>query len=534
MLSQIERKSILAAETKPRAVIYARVSTDEQAETGTSLEAQVRAAIAYAEKAGLEVVRTFREDFTGTKLDRPEFNQVRAMLQTGQADALIVYKSDRLDRSWMGYNTLIIMQELMAINAELHYSENAHKVDFDNPMDVFMWGSLGGWQAGVDRDNIVKKLQLGRQNRAREGYVVPSGQHIPYGYNKVKRNGRWYFEIDPEKAEHVKMIFHWYVYDDENGKPLSYRGIIKKLGTLGIKPVQSKTKTYWNVASIGAILQNETYIGTWHYGKKAAHKNIPVSVPAIIDRELFDQAAKARKERLKRSGRGVPLLLSGIAECPVCGASMVKVSVKSGYCYYQCNGACIRQPSQKEKCPHKKLYPEKLIDNAIWAEIAAIITDPKRRRAGIDAYQKRQQGRVSPLQIELQNVGNAIKSINKDLNALYEAFRDATGKRHRVLLNSDIERTESQLEALESRRETLESQIADTAGTPEAAADLDKILEAMVADLETIGGDLTSKRQFLRRIGFSAIMGTDAKDRRYVSFHSKIGDGTFYTLSNIT
>lgn len=53
MLTQSERKTILTADVKTRAIVYCRVSTDEQAESGTSLEAQVTAGIEYAAKAGL-------------------------------------------------------------------------------------------------------------------------------------------------------------------------------------------------------------------------------------------------------------------------------------------------------------------------------------------------------------------------------------------------------------------------------------------------------------------------------------------------
>jgi len=45
------------------------------------------------------VADPFREDYTGKTLDRPELSKVREMLKARQADVLIVYKTDRLDRS---------------------------------------------------------------------------------------------------------------------------------------------------------------------------------------------------------------------------------------------------------------------------------------------------------------------------------------------------------------------------------------------------------------------------------------------------
>ncbi len=73
-----------------KAVIYARVSTDEQAERGTSIQAQLETCHDYAKENGLEVVKEYKEDYTGTTLDRPELNQLQDDLKNGLAIAVIV------------------------------------------------------------------------------------------------------------------------------------------------------------------------------------------------------------------------------------------------------------------------------------------------------------------------------------------------------------------------------------------------------------------------------------------------------------
>ena len=97
MKQQTQTTSILDNPTVlERAIIYARVSTDEQAETGTSIDNQVEKSLTYAEANNIQVVAIFKEDYTGKVLDRPELNKVREMLRSGQADNLIVYKTNRL------------------------------------------------------------------------------------------------------------------------------------------------------------------------------------------------------------------------------------------------------------------------------------------------------------------------------------------------------------------------------------------------------------------------------------------------------
>lgn len=70
---------------------YIRVSTRKQARDGNSLEAQREALTA----AGAEKIYT--DTFTGTKIERPEFDRLRAQLRRG--DVLIVTRLDRLARS---------------------------------------------------------------------------------------------------------------------------------------------------------------------------------------------------------------------------------------------------------------------------------------------------------------------------------------------------------------------------------------------------------------------------------------------------
>ncbi len=91
---------------------YARVSTKGQAKDGNSLEAQVKA----IEEAGVSKEDIFIDSFTGTKLDRPEFNRLRMKLRKG--DTLIVTKMDRLGRSVSQVSALIneLLDEGITIN----------------------------------------------------------------------------------------------------------------------------------------------------------------------------------------------------------------------------------------------------------------------------------------------------------------------------------------------------------------------------------------------------------------------------------
>ena len=83
-----------------RAVAYVRVSTDKQASTGLSLDAQRTKVTAYARLYDLELIDVIVDAGASAKtLERPGLTRALAMLEYGQADALVVVKLDRLTRS---------------------------------------------------------------------------------------------------------------------------------------------------------------------------------------------------------------------------------------------------------------------------------------------------------------------------------------------------------------------------------------------------------------------------------------------------
>ena len=81
-----------------RAIIYVRVSTDEQAK-GYSLQTQVEGCTRYAQEMGYTIAATFQEDYTGTTLDRPALNEMRNFITSDSSiSVLIVYDLDRIAR----------------------------------------------------------------------------------------------------------------------------------------------------------------------------------------------------------------------------------------------------------------------------------------------------------------------------------------------------------------------------------------------------------------------------------------------------
>lgn len=138
---------------------YARVSTKGQARDGNSLEAQEKA----LREAG--AVKIFHDSFTGTKLTRPEFDKLKALLQQG--DTLIVTKLDRFARSAAQGSQMI--EELISRGITVHIL-NLGIMD-NSPTGRLIRNVMLSF-AEFERDMIVERTQEGKAIAREKGVRV--------------------------------------------------------------------------------------------------------------------------------------------------------------------------------------------------------------------------------------------------------------------------------------------------------------------------------------------------------------------------
>lgn len=128
---------------------YARVSTKGQATNGNSLEEQVKR----LKEEGCKVI--YQEAFTGTKADRPQFNELLSLLKEG--DTLVVTKLDRFARSTVdGIQTVTGLFEK---GVKVHIL-NMGLVE-DTPTGRLIFNILSSF-AEFERDMIVERTQEGK------------------------------------------------------------------------------------------------------------------------------------------------------------------------------------------------------------------------------------------------------------------------------------------------------------------------------------------------------------------------------------
>ncbi len=420
-----------------RAVLYARVSTDEQA-NNYSIPSQIEACRKYAESHGLAVVANFTEDYTGAEPleKRPEGRRTYAMLSDGEVDALIVYTMDRLVRppdDGDEWDTPILIRGLAKLGKEIH---TVNRGRLGTSFAELLIAMLDAKSAGDERRKTTERTSRGRNEKARAGKIVGSGA-FPYGYRKTGIKQDAALVVYEPEAKVVSLIYAWYTRGDGDNKPMSAYAIAKRLSEMGIPSPgvahvchRGRVVAHvWDYTAVLYILQNEVYAGVWRYGRD----RIEIPVPPIIPRAVWEEA-QARREynkQLSRHNKTRQYLLSGMIRCD-CGRAVAGKYMWGGaggtdLLYYQCT-ARTRRPVRLEaaKCSQSYVRAD-AVESAAWQYVLDVITDPARFEDELRKAQAAELDAVRPKRERLQIVRDMIAEAEAEAGKLARALSKVSG-----------------------------------------------------------------------------------------------------------
>jgi site-specific DNA recombinase len=163
---------------------YTRVSTEEQAREGVSLEAQRGKLEAYARLYGVQIVEVIEDAGVSAKsLKRPGLQRALGMLKRKEADGLLIAKLDRLSRSVKDWNTLIDShfgekagKQLLSVNDQIDTRTAAGRMVLNILMTIFQW----------EREAIGERTQDAMDHKRSKGERI--SRHIPFGW-KLAEDG---------------------------------------------------------------------------------------------------------------------------------------------------------------------------------------------------------------------------------------------------------------------------------------------------------------------------------------------------------
>lgn len=375
------------------AVVYARYSSAGQNEQ--SIEGQLSKAREYAAAHGYKIVHEYVDRAkTGRNDNREAFQQMLRDTAKRQFQVIILWKVDRFGRN----------REEIALN-KYRCKKNGVRVEYvaenipSSPEGVILESVLEG-MAEYFSLQLSQNVRRGQQKSAEKCQFTGGAGTLGYKVGSDKR-----FEIDPETAPAVKLIFEKYLA----GATLSE--IVAELNEKGYRTMRGKLFTK---NSLDTILRNEKYIGVY------AYKDIRVEggVPQIIDDETFYRVqAQLKVNRRAPAHRWskadyvlTDKLFCGHCETPMVGESgFSKTGAK--HCYYTC-GKKKREHTCKKKNIRQDVIEPLVIDFAL-----TVLHDDELLEFIIDRtweyYQAQDQSKaeLESLERQLRQVDTAIGNL---------------------------------------------------------------------------------------------------------------------------
>jgi len=388
-----------------KVAVYARVSTQEQAVEGTSLEHQSEQLKKYCESQGWEIFQTYVDaGYTGKDGNRPELKRLLADAKLNLFDKVVVHKMDRLARS------LRLLLEIEDNLKEYGISFHSVKEIFDTSTAsgrhfLQMLGMIGEWE----RETIIERTKAGRLQRYKEGCWA--GGRNPYGYLYDKESKK--LVINETEAAVIRNIFQSY----STGKSMAY--IANTLNSNKVPPRDKKGKG-WRSTAIRDILANPMFGGTQYVNhglhiskllKEKPESAIKIKVPRIVSDAMWKSAQEHRKSnRHLQPMKREPWLLQGLITCGLCGHSfMIQPNHKRRT--YNCRGRLrITHLDGSPKCIVPNLDADWL-EKELWERIEAILNDPNKLKSllqeTIDSLRNREEelfARIQPVDERLTQI----------------------------------------------------------------------------------------------------------------------------------
>ena len=247
-----------------RAALYTRVSTEDQAKEGYSLDAQSKRLEAYCRVRGWEISGIYRDEgYSGRNSTRPEYQ--RMFDESDSWDVLLVLKMDRIHRN--SVNFALMMDDLRRKGKE--FNSMQEKFDTTTAMGRFVMDIVQRI-AQLESEQIGERVKVGMVRKAMSGTGYMGSGH-PFGY--VYNNGT--LTVVEYEAQTVRNVF------DMRLKGMSLQNIAD---TLNNSFISTKKGCKWNKQTVYNILRNPVYIGYTKWDGIVRQKEHE----AIVEKETFE------------------------------------------------------------------------------------------------------------------------------------------------------------------------------------------------------------------------------------------------------
>ncbi len=473
-------------------LIYARVSTEEQARNGQSIESQLRICQKFAQDNDIQIIQSFLDEGkSATNMNRPALKDMLALVmdKDQHINVILVQDTDRLARNTIDHlqiKAILRKQEVQLISVSQPIIDDSPE---GNLIDTLL-AATNAFQSQITGRKTSKVME----QKALAGWS-PSG-NPPLGYMYADNPAptstldRRIVILHPTDAPIIREMFQMYA----TGK-YSTADIANYLNEKNVKPHYGKKI---HVSVVVNSLRNPYYIGFFRW-KKVVHEG---KHEKLIDKTLFDQVQMVMDAHNQGASRKRKhnFLLRGFVFCKDCGSRYWgEQRLKGGklYQHYFCK-SCVRGS-----------YVEiETLEKEVERKIAQIeISDEYKRKVLELAAQIIEESRSSR--------DSEKRRLEKEQSSLEKALRDAEDDRyiHHTITGDDFNRLSDRYKiSLGNVRNSLEKLDIDHSEKLRALENILSLAENIVVAYKK--ADPEMKREYLG-LFFSKFI---VKDKKIVSF----------------
>src|SRR5262244_740340 len=464
--------------------IYARVSSEQQAETHTiaSQVAALRERVATDGLTVSEAMQFLDEGYSGATLIRPALERLRDVVAAGSVDRLYIHSPDRLARKY-AYQVLLV-DEFRRAGVEVVFLNRALGQSPED--DLLLQGQ--GMMAEYERAKIIERHRRGKRHAAQIG-AVKVLRGAPYGYRYVTKyegGGQARDEISPDEARVVRQVFAWVGHDR-----LTIGEVCRQLTQAG--EVTRTGKTVWDRSVVWGILKNPAYQGVAAFGKTRleplrprlrAQRHRPlqprravstravppedwitIPVPALVEPAVFaavQDQLQENKRHARPSRRGALYLLQGVLQCQHCGYAFygkrLSPSARTGKpradAYYRCLGTDAYRFGGERLCQNTQVRTD-LLDLAVWREVCTLRAHPERLA---EEYRRRLRPETRAQRTPLATIEDQISKGRQGVARLIDSYAESLIDK--AEFEPRITRLRQRLARLEEQRQALADEAA--------------------------------------------------------------------------
>ena len=489
-----------------RVALYARVSSERQAEKELSIPAQLKALKKYALDRGWDVVAEFVDEAESARsANRPAFKDMIAVAKNRVKpfDSILVWKLSRFARNREDsviYKSLLKRRSISVVSMNEHVDESPAGSLLEGIIEVID----EFYSANLSQDTI-----RGMKENAARGFR--NGGTPPFGYRcslESRGNVRQSKLIpDEREAPIVRRAF------DLAAHGQGAREIASSLNTEGLRTRNSK---HFSASTINHLLRNEAYVGTivWNkYAKVsgARHRKsddeiirIPECHTPLVDKSVFEvvQAllTSRRPSVIPPQRVSSQYLLSGLAHCAQCGSPAIGVNGKSGqYLYYRCNGRLTRGTAA---CDGPMINAKRL-EAFVVDRIKENILTEENLRSLIDLVNEELRLYKHRATEQLDGLNREARSVEHSLATLYTSLE--SGKVDIDDLAPRLKELRARQREIEEKKDEILDEMNQSDGSRFDALEMNRYLEELRTVLQSASflECKTFLGTFIRRIDFN-------------------------------